>query len=63
MVNLNNTHWNNCWVISDDFSNAYTLGKLADLNEAVIYHCGLVGWASHCISLVLKLCELVCTLT
>ena len=57
MVNLNNTHWANCWVISGDFSNAYTLGTLSDLNESVNHLCGLVGWASHCISLVLKLCE------
>ena len=35
VVKINNSDWGRCWIVSGDFSNAYTLGKLSDLNEAV----------------------------
>ena len=46
-VPINNADWCNSWIISGDFSNAYTLGKLNDLNDAVHNLCSLVCWAPH----------------
>ena len=57
---VTNDNWCNSWLVSGDFSDAYTLGTLDDLTIAVHSLCNLVGWAPHCISLVIKLCNLVC---
>jgi hypothetical protein len=57
---VTNENWCNSWVVSGDFSDAYTLGTLDDLTIAVHNLSNLVGWAPHCVSLVIKLCNLVC---
>ena len=44
VVKLNNCDWDNSWIVTGDLSNAYTLGRLSDLLEAVDYLCSLVGW-------------------